>query len=381
MAAPEPPYAILAELTHRCPLACPYCSNPLELDGRSRELDTATWKRVLDEAAEIGVLHVHFSGGEPCARPDLEALVEHATQAGLYTNLITSAVTLDRRRLDQLKAAGLQHVQISFQDTSADANDRVAGFPGAFERKRRAARAVVEAGLALTVNAVVHRHNIDHVDAFFDLALDLGAGRIEVANVQYYGWGLLNRGALMPTREQLVRMDATVRARLPELKGRLVVDYVVPDYYAHRPKACMGGWGRRFLNITPSGKVLPCHAAETIPGLTFETVHDRPLGAIWADSPAFERFRGTGWMPSPCRECDRREIDWGGCRCQALALTGDAAATDPVCDLSKDHGKVAELAEREATRGDAPFVYRRHTSRDGSNCANHCPVPSASPAS
>ncbi len=361
MTAPEPPYAVLAELTHRCPLACPYCSNPLALEAKTGELDTDSWKRVLTEAADIGVLQIHFSGGEPCARTDLEALVEHATQAGLYSNLITSAVTLDRRRLDRLKAAGLQHVQISFQDTRPEGNDRVAGFPGAHGRKRRAARDVVAAGLALTVNAVVHRHNIDHADEFFDLALDLGAGRIEVANVQYYGWGLLNRAALMPTRDQLLRMDAVVRDRIPGLKGRLVVDYVVPDYYAHRPKACMGGWGRRFINITPSGKVLPCHAAETIPGLTFETVRDRPLGAIWRDSPAFERFRGTGWMPPPCRDCDRREIDWGGCRCQALALSGDAAATDPVCELAPDHAQVAALAEREAAQGDKPFVYRRHS--------------------
>ncbi len=360
MAVPDPPYAVLAELTHRCPLACPYCSNPLSLDAKTGELDTDSWKRVLDEAAEIGVLQIHFSGGEPCARTDLEALVEHATRAGLYSNLITSAVTLDRRRLDRLKAAGLQHVQISFQDTRPEGNDRVAGFPGAHERKRRAARGVVEAGLALTVNAVVHRHNIDHTDEFFDLALDLGAGRIEVANVQYYGWGLLNRAALMPTRDQLLRMDAVVRDRMAALSGRLVVDYVVPDYYARRPKACMGGWGRRFMNITPSGKVLPCHAAETIPGLAFETVQDRPLGAIWRDSPAFERFRGTGWMPAPCRDCDRREIDWGGCRCQALAVTGNAAVTDPVCELSADHARVVTLAESESARGDEPFVYRRH---------------------
>ncbi|HYG90690.1 MAG TPA: pyrroloquinoline quinone biosynthesis protein PqqE [Azospirillum sp.] len=359
MTMSEPPYAILAELTHRCPLACPYCSNPLALEPRDRELDTATWKRILDEAAEAGALQVHFSGGEPCARPDLEELVEHAARVGLYANLITSAVTLDRARLDRLKAAGLPHVQISFQDTRPGENDRIAGFPRAFERKRRAAHDVVDAGVALTVNAVVHRHNIDHVDEFFELALDVRAGRIEIANVQYYGWALANRAALMPTRDQLVRMDATIRARLSELKGRLVVDYVVPDYYARRPKACMGGWGRRFMNITPSGKVLPCHAAETIPGLTFETVHDRPLGAIWRDSPAFERFRGTDWMPLPCRDCDRREVDWGGCRCQALAISGDAAATDPVCELAADHALVAEIAERDSTAGDHPFTYRQ----------------------
>lgn len=358
MTAPEPPYAVLAELTHRCPLACPYCSNPLALEPRSGEMDTATWKRVLAEVAEAGALQIHFSGGEPCARTDLEELVAHASQAGLYTNLITSAVTLDAARLERLKAAGLQHVQISFQDTRPEPNDRVAGFPRAFERKQQAARAVVAAGLALTVNAIVHRHNVEHVDEFFDLALALGAGRIEIANVQYYGWALLNRAALMPTQDQLIRMDETVRGRLPGLKGRLVVDYVVPDYYARRPKACMGGWGRRFANITPSGKVLPCHAAETIPGMTFETVHERPFGAIWQDSPAFQRFRGTGWMPSPCRECDRREIDWGGCRCQALAISGDAALPDPVCELAENHAAVGALAARDSAADDVPFTYR-----------------------
>lgn len=357
------PFAVLAELTHRCPLACPYCSNPLALDTVSSELDTATWCRVLDEAAELGVLQVHFSGGEPCARRDLETLVTHATRAGLYTNLITSAVTLDRARLDRLRAAGLQHVQISFQDARPDVGDHIAGMPGAFERKRRAAADVVAAGLALTVNAVVHRHNIHRVDEFFDLALDLGAGRIEVANVQYYGWALSNRAALMPTREQLLAMDEVVRRRLPALKGRLVVDYVVPDYYARRPKACMGGWARRFLNVTPAGKVLPCHAAETIPDLGIETVHDRSLGAIWRDGPAFTRFRGTSWMPEPCRSCDRKEADWGGCRCQALAIAGDAAAADPVCELSDHHAEVARIAERDAGSAEVPYLYRANPAR------------------
>ncbi|MGQ9367658.1 pyrroloquinoline quinone biosynthesis protein PqqE [Azospirillum sp. A39] len=356
-AAVEPPVAMLAELSHRCPLHCPYCSNPLALEPASGELDTATWCRVLDEAAELGALQVHFSGGEPCVRRDLETLVAHAAAAGLYVNLITSAVTLDRARLERLRDAGLSHVQISFQDPTDAEADRIAGMPGAHARKLRAARAVVEAGVALTVNAVVQRHNIERVDDFFDLALGLGAGRIEVANVQYYGWALANRAALMPTREQLVRMDERVKARLPSLKGRLVVDYVVPDYYARRPKACMGGWARRFMNVTPSGKVLPCHAAETIPGLTFETVHDRSLGDIWRDGEAFVRYRGTDWMPSPCRECDRKEIDWGGCRCQALAIAGDAAATDPVCELSPLHHRVAEIAERDAAV-EQPLRYR-----------------------
>ncbi|WP_247887122.1 pyrroloquinoline quinone biosynthesis protein PqqE [Azospirillum sp. SYSU D00513] len=358
----EPPLAILAELTHRCPLACPYCSNPLELEAQSRELDTATWKRVLDEAAEMGVLQVHFSGGEPLLRRDIEELITHASGAGLYVNLITSAAALDRARIERLRDAGLHHIQISFQDTEAKEADRIAGFPSGHERKLKAAREVVAAGVALTVNAVIQRSNIDHAEAFIDLALELGAGRIEIANVQYYGWALLNRPALMPTREQLIRMDEKIRARLPSLKGRLVVDYVVPDYYARRPKACMGGWGRRFMNITPSGKVLPCHAAETIPNLAFETVKDRSLAEIWTDGPAFAAYRGTAWMPEPCQGCEFKEVDWGGCRCQALAIAGDASATDPICERSDKHALVAELAERDSTAGQA-ITYRGYVTR------------------
>lgn len=353
-----PPFAVLAELTHRCPLRCPYCSNPLALDPASREMDTASWKRVLDQAADAGMLQVHFSGGEPCVRKDLEELVAHATDVGLYTNLITSAVLMDEDRLIRLRDAGLQHVQISLQDTQAEGADRIGGFKGGHTRKLAVAGMVTRAGLALTVNAVLHRHNIDRVDDFIDLALDLKAGRIEIANVQYYGWGLANRAALLPSHEQLIAMDTAVRTRLPDLKGRIVVDYVVPDYYARRPKACMGGWARRFMNVTPSGRVLPCHAAETIPGMSFETVHDRTLSEIWRDSPAFVRYRGTHWMPKPCRDCDQKEVDWGGCRCQALALAGDADAADPVCEKSSAHATVAALRDADAAALDTPFRYR-----------------------
>lgn len=355
----EPPLAVLAELTHRCPLRCAYCSNPLALDPASRELDTATWCRVLDEAADLGVIQVHFSGGEPTARKDMEQLVAHATtQAGLYVNLITSAVLLDRARLERLRDAGLQHVQIGFQDTVPDKAELISGFPGGHPKKLEVARHVTDLGMALTVNAIVQRHNIDRVDDFIDMALDLKAGRIEIANVQYYGWALKNRGALMPTREQLIRMDERVHARLPELKGRLVVDYVVPDYYAKRPKACMGGWGRKFLNVTPSGKVLPCHAAETIPGMEFDSVTERPLADIWANSAAFQRYRGTDWMPRPCRTCDQKEIDWGGCRCQALALTGTADNVDPVCDRSDRHGLLAGITATDGGTAEVPLTYR-----------------------
>jgi PqqA peptide cyclase len=356
----EPPLALLAELTHRCPLRCPYCSNPLELSRASAELDTATWSRVFTEAAALGVLQVHFSGGEPLVRRDLIELVAEATRAGLYVNLITSGVRLDAERLTRLVEAGLEHVQLSLQDSDPVNGDRIAGLPGAQQAKRAAAALVCAAGLPLTVNAVVHRQNLERLDDIIDLAVSLGAERLEVAHVQYYGWALANRAALLPSREQLDRATATVEAARAHLAGQLVIDYVVPDYYAHRPKACMGGWGRRFLNVTPAGKVLPCHAAETLPGLHFPTVAEASLSEIWYHSAAFERFRGTAWMPEPCRSCERREIDWGGCRCQAFALTGDAARTDPACALSPDHPLLAE-ASREAAAQTSDFVYRQHS--------------------
>ncbi len=358
----EPPLALLAEVTHRCPLHCPYCSNPLALERSGVELDTETWRRVLSEAAALGVLQVHFSGGEPLARRDLALLVGHATALGLYSNLITSGIGLDGARLQGLVEAGLEHVQVSIQDSDPMAGDRVAGLAGAQQQKRRAAQLVREAGLPLTVNAVVHRQNLERLEAMVDLAVAYGADRLEIAHVQYYGWALRNRAALLPSRSQLDAATAFVEDARVRLKGVLVIDYVVPDYHAHRPKACMGGWGRRFMNVTPSGKVLPCHAAETLPGLRFPNVAEADLTTIWQRSEAFERFRGTAWMAEPCRSCERREIDWGGCRCQAFALIGDAAATDPVCGLSPDHAVVeAALA---ATSDSAPeFVYRGFSAR------------------
>jgi pyrroloquinoline quinone biosynthesis protein E len=356
----DPPLALLAELTHRCPLRCPYCSNPLDLQRSGAELDTATWCRVFTEAAALGVLQVHFSGGEPLVRRDLVKLVGHATEAGLYVNLITSGVRLDADRLRGLVEAGLEHVQLSLQDSEPGPGDRIAGLPGAQQAKRQVSALIRAAGLPLTINAVVHRQNLERLEAIIELAVQLGAERLEVAHVQYYGWALANRTALLPSREQLDVATATVETARARLAGRLVIDYVVPDYYAHRPKACMGGWGRRFLNITPSGKVLPCHAAETLPDLRFPTVADASLTEIWYRSHAFARFRGTAWMAEPCRSCERREIDWGGCRCQAFALTGDAARTDPACALSPDHALLAG-ARREAAEATLEFVYRQHS--------------------
>ena len=356
VAAP-PPLGLLAELTHRCPLRCPYCSNPLELSRASAELDTATWARVFGEAAELGVLQLHLSGGEPTARRDLPDLVRQAARAGLYTNLITAGVLLDAAKLDALAEAGLDHVQLSVPDAAAGSADRIGGFAGGHARKLAAGRMVRDAGLPLTLNAVVHRQNLDRLAALIELALDLGAGRLEVAHVQYYGWALANRAALLPTLAQLQAATATVEAARDRLKGRLVIDYVVPDYHAKQPKACMGGWGRVVLAVSPAGRILPCHAAESLPGFDFPNVRDTSLRDAWEASAAFNRFRGTGWMQEPCRSCSRREEDWGGCRCQAFALTGDAAATDPACTLSPRHA-LLDLAVEEAASATDDFTYR-----------------------
>jgi len=350
------PLGLLAELTHRCPLGCPYCSNPLALDPRGRELDTQTWARVFAEAAALGVLQVHLSGGEPGARRDLVAIMAAAHAAGLYTNLITSAVGIALGTLRQLAEAGLDHVQISIQDSERASADRIAGYDGAFARKCALAAEVVHLKIPLTVNAVMHRANIDHIEDMVALALALGASRVEIAHVQYYGWALKNRAALMPSAEQVKRAAATVEELRHRHHGKIVIDAVVPDYYARFPKPCVGGWGRRSLNVTPAGKVLPCHAAESIPGLEFWSVREHSLADIWANSPAFNAFRGTAWMQEPCANCARREIDFGGCRCQAFALTGDARATDPVCHLAPRHEDVAALA---AVQHDASYAYRR----------------------
>jgi pyrroloquinoline quinone biosynthesis protein E len=359
VSAIDPPMGLVAELTHRCPLQCPYCANPLALHRSGAELDSATWRRVLEEAAALGVLQLHLSGGEPTSRKDLVELVQAAAALGLYSNLITSGVLLDTILLDRLKKAGLDHVQISFQDSEAANADRIGGFAGAHARKLAACRAVAQAGLALTLNFVVHRQNVAHVPAMIDIAETLGAGRVEIAHVQYHGWALPNRDALLPSRTELDDATATVQAARHRLKGALVIDYVVPDYHALRPKACMGGWGRRFITITPAGRALPCHVAESLPDMAFPSVREHSLGAIWRESPAFTRFRGTHWMPEPCRSCDQREIDWGGCRCQAFALTGDASRTDPACEKSSDH---AMMATAVAARGATPpdFIYRRY---------------------
>lgn len=350
------PLGLLAELTHRCPLACPYCSNPVDLDRRSDELDTMTWLRVFEEAAALGVLQLHLSGGEPTARADIVALTRGAAAAGLYTNLITSGIGLDTLRLEELAEAGLDHVQLSWQDTDSARADYIAGLAGAHAKKQQVARAVVELGLPLTINVVVHRLNIARIPAMVAAAREAGARRIEIAHAQYYGWALANRAALLPTARQVEVAQAAVAAIRQELEPAILIDYVAPDHFSRRPKPCMNGWGRQSLNVTPRGKVLPCHAAESIRGLIFWNVRDYTLREIWDDSPAFTAFRGTAWIKEPCQSCPRKEIDFGGCRCQAFAWTGDAAEADPACELSVHHA--ALRAAVSAPRTDA-LTYRR----------------------
>jgi pyrroloquinoline quinone biosynthesis protein E len=346
----SPPRALglLAELTYRCPLHCPYCSNPTEFSSTEGELTAAEWQRVLGEAGELGVLHVHFSGGEPLLRPDLPELVCSARAAGLYTNLLTSGVGLTRARGERLRDAGLDSVQISFQADEAEAADAVAGVP-THARKLEAARLVSELGWPLTLNVVLHRRNIDRIEALVALAEELGAERLELANTQYYGWAFHNRASLLPSRTQAEQAQAAATAAAARLRGRMQVVYVLPDYLGDRPKPCMNGWGQRHLTVNPVGDVLPCPTAGVIAGLHFENVRRRPLRWIWEVSEAFNRFRGTDWMPEPCRTCPERERDFGGCRCQAALLTGDAANTDPACGLSPYHESVAAQAARAST--------------------------------
>ncbi len=337
MSAPAP-LNLIAELTYRCPLQCPYCSNPLELAAYRDELGPDEWGRVFEEAAALGVVHVGLTGGEPSARRDLETILERAVAADLYPHLVTAGVPLDGERLAGLAERGLRSVQVSLQDATAEGSDRIAGTES-FERKLALCERTRSLGLALTLNCVLHRHNLDSVPALIELAEQLGADRLELANTQYHGWALRNRAALMPTRDQLDRASAAVREAIRR-GTRTRILFVLPDYFARRPKPCMGGWGQLALVVDPTGRVLPCHDAGTIEGLEFWSVVERPLAACWAEAPGMRAFRGTDWMPEPCRSCDERERDFGGCRCQAFRLLGDASRTDPACELSPDHGLV-----------------------------------------
>jgi PqqA peptide cyclase len=338
------PFSLLAEVTHRCPLHCPYCSNPTQLAAAAEELTTDEWRRVLGEAAAMGVLHAGFSGGEPLQRPDLAELIAAARAGGLYTNLITSAIGLTRNRAESLKAAGLDSIQISFQADEPALADGIAGIAG-HARKLEAARLVRELGFPLTVNVVLHRGNVDRLEGIIGLAEQLGAERLELANTQYYGWAFRNRAALLPTRAQVTRAIRIASAAKQRLAGCMEVLYVIPDYYSERPKPCMHGWGNRHLTVDPAGNVLPCPTAGEIPGMRFENVRQRSLSWIWGESESFNRFRGTEWMPEPCRSCEFREVDFGGCRCQAALLTGDAGVTDPACSLSPYRDRLTRFVD------------------------------------
>jgi PqqA peptide cyclase len=337
-----PPFWLLAELTYRCPLHCVFCSNPVEIDKAHTELDTQTWKQTLAQARALGAVQLGFSGGEPLVRDDLEELVAHAHQLGFYTNLITSGVGLNARRAHALREAGLDHIQLSFQDSSAELNDFLS-HTKTFDRKREVAQLIKSYGWPMVMNVVLHRQNLDHIESIIDMALELDAQYLELANVQYYGWAWKNRDALIPTQQQLERAQLVVQRYRKQIGTRCKLIFVVPDYFEKRPKACMNGWAKVFLTVAPDGVALPCQAARMLPGLTFPNVRDTSVHDIWYDSPAFNAYRGTDWMREPCRSCDERLMDFGGCRCQAWLITGDASQADPVCSKSPHHQQITGL--------------------------------------
>lgn len=353
------PLTLIAELTYRCPLRCPYCSNPTNYDDSKyrQELTTEYWLELIKQAANLGVLQLGFTGGEPMLRQDLELMVETAAATGIYTSLITAGTLLTKDRATKLRDCGLDHIQISIQDSQADKSNYIAGIPS-FEQKLITARLVKQLKFPLTINVVLHRHNLDRIEEILELCKTLSADRVELANTQYYGWALRNRDALLPTLEQLERAKQAVAIAQQEKHFPMGVVYVLPDYYEQYPKPCMGGWGQRTMVIAPNGDVLPCQVAVSIPELTFTNVRERSLEWIWFKSEAFNRFRGTDWMEEPCRSCPRQTVDFGGCRCQALLLTGDATATDPVCHLSPQHHLITKACESEQSYNSPSLRYR-----------------------
>lgn len=351
------PQALIAELTHRCPLHCVYCSNPVQMQSANSELSTDDWTGIIRQAAELGCWHLHLTGGEPLMRRDIEQLVRAGRESGLYINLITSGLGLTRERLRALVEAGLEHVQLSFQDSMEAQGNMFAG-ARAHAHKLRVAEWIREHPVAFTVNLVIHKQNIDRLEELIRFAEQLKTAKLEIANVQYYGWALRNQVALLPSREQLRSSLPVVEAARARMSGIMRIDYVLPDYYAKFPKPCMGGWGRSLMLIDPAGRAMPCHAAGVIPGLEFPNAAKEPLRAIWEDSAVFQRFRGEDWMQEPCRSCERKAIDFGGCRCQAMLLAGDAAATDPVCSRSPKRSLVDNLAENATGKDSNGWVYR-----------------------
>lgn len=357
------PLWLLAELTYRCPLQCPYCSNPVDIARYTDELSTADWFRVLQQARSMGATQLGFSGGEPLVRKDLEDLIAEARRLGYYTNLITSGVGMDEERVKAFKEAGLDHIQISFQASNEELNNYIAG-TRSFAHKTAMARSVKKHGYPMVLNIVLHRHNIDQIRDILDMTVDLQADYVELASTQYYGWSRINVDQLLPTREQLQNAEAVAREYQEKMKGRMKVIYVVPDYFENRPKACMNGWGAVFLTIAPDGSALPCHAAAQLPGLDFPNVRDHDIDWIWNDSPAFNAFRGFDWMKEPCRSCPEKEKDFGGCRCQAYMMTGDPRNADPVCDKSPYHRRLLDDVERigrlaaDKSRQEKPLIFR-----------------------
>ena len=355
MAAPRP-YTLVAELTYKCPLKCLYCSNPVNFHEMRDELSTEQWTRTFSEAAQLGVVQLHLSGGEPVVRKDLPELIRHARSCDLYTNLITGGTMLNEEKLREFRDCGLDHVQLSIQGTDRKAAELVAGIRS-YDKKLEIARLIKKIGFPLTINVVLHRLNIEQVPALIAQAAELGAQRLELANTQYHAWAEENRSALMPTRAQLDQAEAAVLEARPRYQGTMEIAYVKADYYSEYPKPCMGGWARSYMVIIPTGEVLPCHAAHVIPGLHFDSVRDQSLTTIWAESKGLNAFRGDNWMQEPCRSCPMKAIDFGGCRCQAFLLAGDAAATDPVCSLSPRHDIIRE-AIAQAEQGGGHFTYR-----------------------
>ena len=352
------PFSLLCELTYRCPLQCPYCSNPLNFARYTEELKTEEWTRVLTEAAALGIVQAHFSGGEPLLRNDAPQIIGHARRLGLYTNLSTGGTLLTEALAKGLRKAGLDSLQVSIQDAEAAHSDAMAGGAPSFEKKIRAARLAKDLGFALTLNVVLQRQNIGRIEAIIALAEELGAERLELANTQFNGWALKNRTALLPSRAQVEHASGVAKAARQRLKGKMEILYVLPDYFEPFPKACLHGWGRVFMTVAPDGTALPCQTAREIPGLKFENVRNASLEKIWFESETFCKFRGTDWLPEPCQSCPRKENDFGGCRCQAFLLTGDAAATDPVCSLAPKHHLITEaLAEAESAT-EPHLIYR-----------------------
>jgi pyrroloquinoline quinone biosynthesis protein E len=356
-----PPLWLLAELTYRCPLHCVFCYNPVDFARDETELSTEDWLRVLREGRELGAVQCGFSGGEPLQRADLEVLVEEARRLGYYTNLLTSGIGLNEARVAALKRAGLDHIQLSFQDSTREVNDFLSS-TRTFDLKRMAAALIKAQGFPMVMNCVIHRMNIDHLDKIIELAVELEAEYLELANTQFYSWAHVNRDHLLPTREQLQRAEATTNRWREKLGARMKLFFVVPDYYESRPKKCMNGWGNVFLTITPDGTALPCHTARMLPGLAFPNVRDLSVREIWRESEGFNRYRGTGWMKEPCRSCPEREKDLGGCRCQAYMLANDPAMADPVCDKSPQHGLILDIVDKaqksRSTVEAKPLVFR-----------------------